>query len=336
MAEIYEGEFKRNETNENSIGGTELLNYALLDAIPKEKLGDFQIVSSRVRELDQEKIRIFWAHDLPQDPENKLFADGIHQFHMFVFVSNWQAQGYINMFNIPWSKCLVLQNAIQPIEPKEKPTDTINLIYHSTPHRGLNILAAVYEKLLEKHDNITLDVYSSFELYGWGKNDENYKMVFDKLESLPTVTNHGTVSNSEIRSALQNSHIFAYPSTWQETSCLCLMEAMAAGNICVHPNYGALYETAANWTEMYQWHEDVSAHASTFYNMLDGVITNYDVIKPRTASAASYANLFYGWPTRTNEWNAVLQLLSDRYPTVESRTFEVDPSTIFSYSTTNG
>jgi hypothetical protein len=115
---------------------------------------------------------------------------------------------------------------------------------------------------------------------------------------------------------------------------LCLMEAMASGNICVHPNYGALYETAANWTEMYAYHEDVSQHASTFYNMLDGVISNYDAIKPRSASMASYANLFYSWNTRINEWSAVTQLLKGRYPTIESRKFDVDPSTMFNYSTT--
>jgi len=43
------------------------------------------------------------------------------------------------------------------------------------------------------------------------------------------------------------------------------MEAMSAGLACVHPNNGALYETAAIWALMYQWHDDPHAHAAVFY-----------------------------------------------------------------------
>lgn len=316
MAELRGGEFIRNETNTNAMGGTERMTLQLLEKLGKEELADFQIVSSRVRDLDGDKIRIYWAHDLPGDPESKFLADKNkqQQFHKYVFVSNWQMQGFMQQYGIPWSKCIVINNAIDkfPEHTKPDPSEQINLIYHSTPHRGLNILTAVFERLSEKFDNLHLDVFSSFRLYGWAERDEQYKPVFDKLRSMPNVTNHGTVDNLVIRDYLERAHVFAYPSIWPETSCLCLMEAMAAGLVCIHSNYGALYETAASLNQMYQMHEDQNAHASILYSILEGNLENIDAMLKKSASAASYANLFYSWDQRKFEWRGLLKMLKNQ------------------------
>ena len=124
------------ELSKNAMGGTELMKYALESRLDKELLDEVQIVCSRVRELDESKLRIFWAHDLPGDPESEFLRDGgWDKFHRLVFVSNWQMQAYIQAYNIPWSKCIVLQNAITPIEEHEKPTDKYDIVElsaHST------------------------------------------------------------------------------------------------------------------------------------------------------------------------------------------------------------
>lgn len=310
--EINGGELKRNETNENAMGGSELIATALAEKLDPKILKEFQIVNSRVRELDETKVRIFVAHDLPGDPESEFLKNGGYdKFAKLVFVSNWQMQQYMGYYNIPWSKCVVMPNAIEPIKyNKDKPRDVIRLGYWSTPHRGLNILLPVFEKLCEKHDNIELDVYSSFALYGWDKRDEDYKELFEACKAHPKVNYHGAVPNSEIREAIQNMHILAYPSTWLETSCLVLMEAMAAGLMCVHPNYGALYETAANWTWMYQYHEDLNAHANLFYQILDSAIEMMknptDDLHSHLASQSAYANINYSWNRRVPHWNSLL------------------------------
>lgn len=332
MAEIINSEFVRNESNQNSMGGTEILTMKVASLLSKDLLQDFQIVSSRIKtDLDPSKIRIFWAHDLPGDPESKFLSTqgGIDKFHKFVFVSNWQMQAYMQAYQIPWSKCIVIHNAIDPIPAVEKPDtkDGIRLIYHSTPHRGLNILTSVFNELCKKYDNIHLDVFSSFKLYGWGDRDAQYKEVFDQLESNPQVTNHSTQPNSVVREYLQKSHIFAYPSIWPETSCLCLLEAISAGAICIHSNYGALYETAANWTQMYQMNEDINAHAGTLYNILDLTIQNTDNMLTRTGSAKSYVDLFHGWDMKKREWESLLESLKS---SITDRSF---PKPVFKFST---
>lgn len=333
MAEIRDGVFVRNETNEKSMGGTELLTMQLADRLEVPLLQEFQIVSSRVRDLQEDKIRIFWAHDLPGDPESEFLSstDGKNKFHKFVFVSNWQMQRYIERYNLPWSKCVVINNAITPFDKSviEKPDtkEQINLIYHSTPHRGLNILVPVFTELCKKYDNLHLDVFSSFKLYGWEQRDEHFKHLFNIIDEHPNMTNHGTALNDVVRSHLAKAHIFAYPSTWAETSCLCLIEAMSAGVASVHSNFGALSETASNWTQMYQYHEDLQQHASLFYGMLDHTIQNIEYILNRTQTAKSYADFFHNWDGRTHEWDALLKNL---LASVQDRSI---PKQMFSYST---
>jgi UDP-glucose:(glucosyl)LPS alpha-1,2-glucosyltransferase len=317
------------ELSVNARGGTELMGERLESSIDPELLSNFQIIRSRVRDLDESKVRILWLHDLPEDPESQHLANGgWNKFVRLVFVSNWQMQQYIKAYNIPPSKCVVMANAIYPIEPHEKPNDKISLAYWSTPHRGLNILVPVFQKLAETHDNIELNVFSSFSLYGWSERDEPYKPLFEQCEAHPKINYYGALPNEELREHLKNQHILAFPSTWTETSCLVLMEAMSAGMLCVHSNLGALFETAANWTTMYQYQEDVQEHAAHFYHNLNDAIgyLNDESIQSRIASQKGYADVFYNWEIRAKQWEALLQSLVN-----EPRELPKDEGQMFTY-----
>lgn len=319
--------FTKDSASKNAKGGTELLKRELEKRVPKELLDNFQIFVSRVEEaFDETKIRLLWCHDLAEDNANDhLMNEGWKNFHRLIFVSNWQMQSYIGRFNIPWSKCMVIQNAINPIDIHEKPTDgKIKLAYWSTPHRGLNILVPVFQELCKEYDNIELDVYSSFDIYGWKERDEPYKDLFDQCRAHPKINYHGSVSNDIIRESLKTTHILAYPSIWPETSCLTLMEAMSAGCVCVHSNLAALPETSANWTMQYQFCEDLNQHAGNFYHALRASIDNLndEGIQSRISSQVSYANVFYNWDVRTRHWISYLSSLLDEPRELEKNMFE--------------
>lgn len=339
----------KDNLSKNAMGGTELMKHALVEHLGKDYLKDFQIFVSRIEEeYDEDKIRIFWAHDLPGDPANKPLTkvedkngneiDGWKNFHKIVFNSNWQMQAYINQFKIPWSHCIVLQNAIEPIpfnEEKWEPEavkDKIKLIYTPTPHRGLVILSSVFERIAKDFDNVELDVYSSFKLYGWEERDKAFEQLFDQLKNQERVNYHGSVPNEQIREALQEAHILAYPSIWMETSCLCLMEAMSAGLVCVHSNYGALPETAANWTHMYHYHENPNQHASVFYGILRTAIEDAmeqpEFVRDRLRTQKSYADVFYGWANRKLQWKMLLDNLKAN---VEDRSLPEKEAEVFEY-----
>lgn len=305
-----------NSISENSNGGTELLCRRLEADLPKELLDEVQIVPSRLYgELDETKVRILYLHDLPNDPESQkiLSNQGWKKFHKLVFVSNWQMQQYIMMYQIPWSHCLVIQNSIDPIQrntPAFSKDGHPKFIYHTTPHRGLDIVYPVFDKLSQEYPGIHLSVYSSFKAYGWDERDAHYKELFDKIDDHPAMSYYGFQPNDVVRKALADSDVFIYPSIWPETSCLALMEAMSAGVLCIHPNLAALYETAANWTMMYQFHEDKEKHAGLLYNVVNGFLGSYkEMFITQTQNQKSYADIFYNRKFRKHQWEDLIRSL---------------------------
>ena len=120
------------------------------------------------------------------DPENEHLKDAElrKRFDRIVFVSDWQWQQFQLTYGIAWSGSFVLKNAIEPIMLSantngswNKDKNVIRIIYHTTPHRGLNIAVAGIKALWENgyKDKIHFDVYSSFEAYGWKQRDEPFK-----------------------------------------------------------------------------------------------------------------------------------------------------------------
>lgn len=309
---------ERNEVNKDSKGGTELLQERLYGGdIPRELLEKIQIVFSRARDLDPDKKKIYYCHDLPEDPESSRLSDPMYRkkFDKFVFVSNWQMEKYNEVRGVEYNRSTVVKNSIVPIDTtKRTKSDKIRLIYHTTPHRGLQLLVPAFIELCKRHDDITLDVYSSFKIYGWEERDEQYQELFDICRNHPNIKYHGTVSNDEIREALLSADIFAYPSIWKETSCLSLIEAMSAGLLCIHPNLAALSETSMGLTWMYQWNEDANAHAGGFMQVLHQGIevmrNQREAIEADLKLQKIQVDRVHGWNNKANEWKALLESIT--------------------------
>lgn len=329
--------FEENEISIKANGGTELVKRRLASRLPTELTDDFQIICSRVRELQEDKIRLYWLHDLPEDPEvshlkNK---DSRDRFHHMVFCGNWQYDRYQNVLGIPYDEtCSVIDNAIEPFEVVEKSKDEVRLIYVSSPQRGLALLVPVFEALAEKYDNIVLDVYSSFKIYGWEQADKQFEVLFDRCRNHPRINYHGAVPNEEVREAFKKAHIFAYPSIWQECNSVSLIEAMSAGTLCVHPNFAGLIDTSGGMTYMYQGNSDHNKHANIFYHQLDHAISivNEDRVQDSLKLTKLYADSRYNWAKITDNWTQLLTSLKERYSTPQSRVFVQKQPETFTYT----
>jgi len=304
-----------------SMGGTEIIKHGLQNRLPQELLNKFQIICDRIISIDETKIRLFWAHNTPYQLNNShLERGGWRKFHKMIFISHHQMEEYVREYQIPYSHCVVMKYALEPVRPQPKPTDRISLIYTSTPHRGLDILVNVFEKLCEEYDNLELKVHSSYNIYAMSDRQKNYENtpLYQKLEEHPNIKNIGYVSNEELKKSLASSHIFPYPSTYRETFCLALLEAMSAGLLCVHSNYACLPETASNWTVMYPYHEDKAVHSAIFYEHLKSAIdsVNDRKVQRQLKYQSRYVNYFYNWETRTQEWIDLLKSLEHLSPKI--------------------
>lgn len=330
--------FEENEISEKANGGTEIAKRKLAGMLDEELLDNFQIVCSRPRELEEDKIRVFWCHDLPEDPESAKFKDKdwLSKWHKFVFISNWQYQRYQLIHGLPHdTKSIILESGIEPAPDSalEKPKDKIRLVYTSTPQRGLELLVPVFKHLAEKYPDIHLDVFSSFKIYGWDDADKQFEPLYDEIRNHPQMTYHGFVPNEQLKEHLNTSHIFAYPCIWTETSCRAMLEAMSAGNVCVHPNTGALPETSGCMNVMYHPNlSELNEHANVFAGNLAAAI---DLVRDNNEKQMiqfnkAFVDSRYNISFIKNRWELMLNRLLKEYPDVESRKF---PEAMFVYRT---
>lgn len=325
--------FEENEISIKSNGGTEQTKRMIAANLPGGLADDFQIICSRVRQIEEDKIRVYWLHDLPQDPETSHLreASSRDRFHKLVFCGNWQYNQYLNVLGVPPDdRCAVLETPIEPIPYVEKSKDEVRLIYTSTPQRGLAILVPVFIELAKRHPNVKLDVFSSFSIYGWEQADEPYRELFDACRDHPQIHYHGSQPNEVVREHLQKAHVFAYPSIWQECNSRALIEAMSAGCLCLHPNLAGLSDTSGGLTSMYQFNHDVNAHALNFYNLLDQAVqvVNEERSQGYLRFVKQYADSRFNVRKIASQWEDMLRSLKAAYPTVESRSL---PKATWSY-----
>jgi UDP-glucose:(glucosyl)LPS alpha-1,2-glucosyltransferase len=300
----------------NPLGGTEL-QYALLHKyVDKKLLNNFQITTSVPEKipLAKDKINILWeqnSYDQPniqpwmKDPSNH------SKYDWYVFNSHWCAEKYRMFFKLPADKCTVIKNAIEHFPERKvyKKGDPIKLIFHPTPWRGLNVMLGAMQ--LIKNKNVTLDVYSSTEVYGTSfkkANDKIYQPLYKQAKKLPNVNYIGYKPNEQIVKNITQYQIFAYPNIWEETSCISAIEAMAAGLHMVTTNYGALYETCSEWPVYVQYSDNYKRLAEAFAYAIDSLTSflHEDGCQNHLQSQANFYKKFYNWQGRKEDWTNFL------------------------------
>lgn len=329
---------ERNEVNMKSKGGSELQAERLYKYVPKELTDQFQVTLSRVRDLDENKFRIYWIHDLPFDPELKHMSNqsSLDRFHEIVFCSQWQYNQFQLVHNIPFQRNIrVINSGIVPIEYKPRDNKQIRLIYTSTPQRGLEILIPVFDALTKAYPNLDLhlDVFSSFKIYGWDEADKSFEPLYKMCRDHPNITYHGFQPNEVVREYLQKAHILAYPSIWMECNSASIAEAMSAGCMVVAPNYGGIVDGTGALGVHYQWLEDKNQHAQEFYGVLHAAITHVQTEDQQNylQFVKMYADNRYNITRFAGTWKSLMESVIQRNPPKSLR--PVDSGNYFQYKT---
>lgn len=299
------------------MGGTELMKKWLYENVDNSLLEQVNIVS-RPEDYKEDGLNILWVHDLPADMPFLGTPAGRSKFAGIVFVSSWQQTVFFMNMGVKYSESTVIRNAIDPIWVKSKPDDgKIRLVYHPTPHRGLEILVPVFTEICKSVNNIHLDVFSNFDIYSRPEANEAFESLYEICKTHQNITYHGTKSNDTVREALANAHIFAYPCIWRETSCISALEAMSAKCLIVAPEYSGLSETIGSFGLSYAWTDDPREHAKIFAEKLVEAITEIDSknIQKRLDMQKDYVDSFYGWDSRAKEWeNYLRKVISNPKP----------------------
>jgi predicted O-linked N-acetylglucosamine transferase (SPINDLY family) len=252
---------KKNNNNIEIIRGVIHVNVNMwFEYIKKNNLiFDLIIVSCIATELLQIKMMLnenktmfgLWTgHDIDQEA-SKILKDkkNVDLVDLFIFVSDWQRLRYVEHYNVPYNKTLILRNGIgKPFEkylntPIKK--DKNSMTYCSIPWRGLELLIPIFKNIKQLQPNATLKIFSGMNIY----KQEERPGLFDEFKKMESVScNHG-VSQTVLANELAKIEYLSYPNIFQETSCITVLQAMACGCLIVTSDLGALKETMNSTNE---------------------------------------------------------------------------------------
>ena len=298
-------------------GATELQMEMLHKHVPKELLDQVQICTSVPGKvpIDPNKVNILWQKNSYDQPNLQEFfgnKERHKEYDWYVFNSHWNYEKFRYFFDIPTDRSMVIKNGIAKFPKRKiyKKGQPIKILHHNTPWRGLNVLLRAMQEITDP--NITLDVYSSTQVYGKEfkkQNDDQFKPLYEQAKQLPNVNYIGYKSNEYILEHMTDYDLYVYPSIFEETSCVSAMEALAAGVHVITNNYGALYETCSEWPVYINYTEDYEQMALDTAGAIQ-VAAKYlheDYIQNHLENQQRFYKRFYSWEKKGQEWESFLR-----------------------------
>ncbi len=298
-------------TFDKPMGGTELMYEELMSRINYDHLSIFNYIG----QADFDKTTVYW-NQLSYDQQGVQWLSdpkNVEMIDQFVFVSYWQAEKYRQLFGIPGYKTMVIQNACRPVSARlGGPRKLVKLCYTSTPFRGLDVLLEAWDKL--NPEDCELHVFSSCQIYGkdFAESEEpKYTDLYNRCLNTKGIVYRGSIPNDELRKELPSFDILAYPNTFEETSCIAVIEALSAGLRVLTSSLGALPETTEGWAKLYPYLMDGNKHAEVFASLLKQEIEAVRKGIHLEEQTRIYAPR-WSWDNRINQWTNYLDTLTPK------------------------
>jgi len=221
----------------------------------------------------QSKINLWWAHDIALKRSQDHNMAQTWGTDRILPVSNWFKEQIIDCWDVNPDFVTPIHNGVdyslfEQFELKDNslsgdPVDgtfatysgpkDITLIYSSRPERGLDRLVmpgGIMEQLLKKAPHVKLKV-CGYE-HPVPQLDSFYNMLKERCEELSNVEHLGQLTKKELaRIMCEDADVWAYPTAFEEVSCITAMEAMAAGLYIMTTNTAALTETIGDYENCY-------------------------------------------------------------------------------------
>jgi glycosyltransferase involved in cell wall biosynthesis len=260
---------------------------------------------------------ILWTqHDVDQVAVASLADEGARRaWDAIVFVSEWQKARYQKVFGLQDVSTAVIRNGVAPAFRdlfsddgdvlRRKATPPI-LAYTSTPFRGLDVLLDSFPMVRAAVTGATLQVYSSMAVYQVTAAEDHFAGLYERCRRTEGTAYIGSIPQPELARAMVGVAVFAYPSTFAETSCIAALEAMAAGCLPIVGDLGALRETVGEFGEVVDVPgspaDYAAAFAATVIRVLRGVCGDSGSFRERLRRQVSYVNTSAIWPVRASDW----------------------------------
>lgn len=260
---------------------------------------------------------IAWMHEsqfgLPLVPQMAAFS-------AVVFVSDWQAR--INQpLLLPQQRHAVIRNALSPaIATLFPPGSTITVhkkptaVYVGATPRGLLHLPTLWPMLQAARPELTLQIFAN---PAPSRDVAVNAALATQLRALPGVTHLGQVGQPALAQALAEASFFLAPNPYPETSCIALMEALAAGLCAITTDRAALPETAHGFATLcpiaaaddpllFTQPFDAAAFTARALPVIGDRLDHATAWEPRLREQVNSFQTHYRWADRAAAWVAFL------------------------------
>lgn len=258
------------------------------------------------------------AHGL--DTQDRNAADAI------VFVSLWQRADFLRRYDIDPAKCHVIRNACNPFvcDPEAGPADffpadffeekrrRLEVAYVSAPDRGLLTLLDLWPRIADGFPDARLAVYSGQTIYGIDHPRDRYNLLLASLDR-PGVEYRGALNHAALAGHLRRTAIVAYPTAFEETSGIAILEALASGCQVVGSDRGALPESAAGFARIVPHGDGGEAFGAEFVARCREVLQEWrdgsPQLQERLRLQSSSFRTSHRWEVRALEWESTIAFL---------------------------
>ena len=253
---------------------------------------------------------IFWAHHSYDQQAVKFMKDlgTIKSLLGIIFISNWQELSFINHFKLSNIKTFVIGHGVTPNfinlflnfnDFKKKKTENIG-IYASAPYRGLEVL---YESSFFFKEKIIIDIFSSMKMYSM-EDREEFINLFGKIKNNNNFNYFGSVDKKTLSKYFSYASFLTYPSIFEETFCITLQDALAAGLEPIITNLGALDETSLGYGKLITLDNNnfIKKYADLVNQTLKDKNKNFDEWCNKQYKQMINVNLNHSWPKKAQLW----------------------------------
>lgn len=101
-----------------------------------------------------------------------------------------------------------------------------SIVHTAFPTKGMVYLKDIFPRIRERIPKAELHVYSGGGLWGW--EDKQFRKMYNDMIKA-RILFHGQLGRENLARQLNMFKVFLYPCTFEETFCLTILEAMAAG-----------------------------------------------------------------------------------------------------------
>lgn len=210
----------------------------------------------------QAKLNICWLHDLPLYRQRPLVSQAMWNIDSVFCVSDFHKQRVCEVYGFAPDFVKTVTNGIDlglfsgdintsiyNLSGKDRDWTQgteIKLLYSSRPERGIDHLVrpgGIMDRLA--------DIDPRYHLYActYANTQEAmanyYAMINSRCAEMRNVTQLPSLSKKHLADVMRQCDALVYPTEFEDTSCITLMEAMAAGLPILSSEIAALPETAA-------------------------------------------------------------------------------------------